>query len=108
MKVTQDQADAIGGCQQCTPASTPSVKGTSAPLASVVVADPSKADWIAIELVTPDGTPVPGEPFVLELPDGKTFTGKLDNLGRIRVEGVAPGNCKVSFPERDAKEWKKR
>jgi hypothetical protein len=22
------------------------------------------------------------------------------------VEGIAPGACKVSFPERDAREWK--
>jgi hypothetical protein len=107
MKISQDQADALGGCQECQPGGAPMTKGSSAALASVVSNDPSKPTWIAIELRTPDGAPVPGEPFVIELPDGKAITGKLDNLGKIRVEGVDPGNCKVSFPERDAKEWKK-
>ncbi len=107
MKIPQAQADALGGCQECQPASTPPVQSGSSPLPAVVVVDPDKPDWIVIELKTSTGAPVPREPFRLELPDGKPVVGKLDNLGRIRIEGVDPGTCKVSFPERDAKEWKK-
>lgn len=73
-----------------------------------MVVDPDKPDWIGISLVTPDGKPVPGEPFVVELADGKSVVGKLDNLGKVRLEGVDPGSCKVTFPERDAAEWKPR
>jgi hypothetical protein len=45
---------------------------------------------------------------VVELADGKSVFGKLDNLGKVRIEGVDPGSCKVTFPERDAAEWKPR
>jgi hypothetical protein len=31
----------------------------------------------------------------------------LDSEGRARVDGIDPGTCKVSFPDRDAKDWKK-
>lgn len=108
MRISQAQADALGGCRECEPATAPSVKGESEPLAAVIVADPSKPDWIGIALTERDGSPVAGEPFRVELADGRYITGKLDTLGKIRIEGVEPGSCTVSFPERDGKEWKKR
>jgi hypothetical protein len=108
MKIPQQQADALGGCQACQPATTPAIASQTAPLPSVMVVDPDKPDWIGISLVTPDGKPIPGEPFVVQLADGKTVVGKLDNLGKVRLEGVDPGSCKVTFPERDAAEWKPR
>ena len=108
MKISDSQAESLGGCQECQPATTPKVASGSATAASVTVVDPAKPDWLAIALVTPDGHPVPNEPFTIELPSGVKVVGKLDNLGKARIEGVDPGNCKVSFPERDAKEWKPR
>jgi type VI secretion system secreted protein VgrG len=108
MNVSSAQADALGGCRECEPARTPAVAGAGAPPPSVLVVDPSKPDWVGIELASAAGTPAAGESFVLELADGTSVTGKLDNLGRCRVEGVPPGNCKVTFPARDAKEWKAR
>ena len=108
MKISQQQADGLGGCQACKPATTAPISGQPAPPPSVLVVDPDKPDWIGISLTTPDGKPIAGEPFVVELVDGKSVVGKLDNLGKMRIEGVDPGTCKVSFPERDAKEWKAR
>ena len=108
MKIPANQAGALGGCQECQPATTPKVLGKSEPLPAVLTVDPNKPDWIGIELKTPQGDPVPKEAFLLELPDGKKVSGRLDNLGKVRVEGVDPGNCKVTFPDRDAREWKKR
>ena len=108
MNISQAQAEALGGCQPCQPASTAPAGSQAASPASVLVVDPDKPDWIGISLVTPDGQPIAGEPFVVELADGKSVFGKLDNLGKVRIEGVDPGSCKVSFPERDAKEWKPR
>ena len=108
MKISPQQAEALGGCQECRPAEAPRITGRATPLPSVVVADPSKPDWIGIELLGPDGAPVPAEPFLVELADGRQITGKLDNLGRVRIEGVTPGECTVTFPERDAREWRPR
>lgn len=108
MKLSPAQVEALGGCKECEPATTPKVASAAGGPPSVVVLDPTKADWLAIELLTPDGKPVPHEPYRVELPDGRSLFGKLDNLGRARIEGVNPGTCQVSFPERDAKEWKAR
>lgn len=108
MKIGDSQAETLGGCQECQPAAGAPVKGAPASAASVVTADPSRPDWIAIALVTPEGAPVPDEAYVITLADGKEIHGKLDNLGKVRIEGVDPGSCKVTFPERDAKEWRPR
>ncbi|PYS40769.1 MAG: hypothetical protein DMG14_09475 [Acidobacteria bacterium] len=66
-----------------------------------------KLSWVEIELVDGEGKPIPSEKYLLELPDGKKREGMLDSEGRARVDGIDPGTCKVSFPNRDAKDWKK-
>ena len=109
MKIPQAQADALGGCQECQPGKVPDPPkpGQDAPLPSVLVADPSKPDWIGLQLADRDGAPVAGERFVVTPSDGSPIRGTLDKQGRIRIEGVSPGSYSVTFPERDAKEWKK-
>ncbi|MEO8225885.1 MAG: hypothetical protein ABI637_00550 [Gemmatimonadota bacterium] len=108
MKISQQQADALGGCVECQPATTPAVASERAPIAAVVLADPVKPDWIGIELIDRSGAPLRGEPYLVTLADGHQIGGKLDNLGRVRIEGVDPGSCTVTFPERDRREWKPR
>jgi hypothetical protein len=107
MNVSNDQADALGGCTACQSAGT--TPATSAPPgpSPVVTADPDKRDWIGVELKTPDGKPLPNERFELKLGDGTIIGGRLDNLGKVRIEGIDPGNCTITFPDRDAREWKK-
>ena len=106
MNISQSQSDALGGCQECRAASTPATESERNPVASVLVVDPKKPDWIGIELTGRDGAPIPGEPFTLTVGDGAPVTGSLDARGRIRIEGVDPGSYKVTFPQLDAKEWK--
>lgn len=108
MKTFSDaQARALADepCQPCQPAAVHEPK--AAEPAAVVVADPSKPSWIVVEAVTADGGPAAGENYDIELPNGKHVTGALDKNGRIRVEGIDPGTCKVGFPKRDAQDWKK-
>jgi type VI secretion system secreted protein VgrG len=69
--------------------------------------DEKKRHWIEIELVDEDGKPVPGENYMITLPDGSTVaTGTTDEKGRARVEGIDPGQCKVTFPDLDKDAWK--
>jgi uncharacterized Zn-binding protein involved in type VI secretion len=73
--------------------------------ASTVTASPDKTHWISIELTDQDGKPVPDEMYHIELPDGSAVDGTLDSKGKARVDGIDPGNCKVTFPNLDRDMW---
>lgn len=61
--------------------------------------------WVAIELIDEEGKPVAGARYRLVLPDGSVREGQLDAKGTAHVEGIAPGQCKVSFPDLDPDAW---
>ena len=55
------------------------------------------------------GKPVPGEEYLITLPDGKTLApGTLNEKGLARVEGIEPGMCKITFPRLEKQAWKPR
>jgi hypothetical protein len=62
--------------------------------------------WIAIKLRDNEGKPVPGEAYRITLPDQTVAEGTLDSEGCARVEGIDPGQCDVTFPNRDRSGWK--
>lgn len=65
-----------------------------------------KKSWIGIEMVDMEDKPVSGMAYRITLPDGKTVAeGTLDDQGCARVEGMEPGNCKVTFPTLDQEAW---
>ena len=65
--------------------------------------------WVGIELVDDQDPqkPVPYAKYRIELPDGSTREGILDDKGRATLRGIDPGECQVSFPELHAPDWKK-
>jgi len=73
---------------------------------AITVGEPEpETTWIEIELVEPDGTPAANERYKLTLPDGSIKFGHLDQHGKARVERLQPGNCQVTFPDRDEQVW---
>jgi type VI secretion system secreted protein VgrG len=65
-----------------------------------------KKHWIEIQLNDEEGNPVPGEPYKVTLADGSTVAdGTLDDKGHARVENIDPGNCSITFPNRDQDHW---
>ena len=87
------------------PVGSPSSSCGSAPSQDTVVS-PDKKHWIAIELVDEQGHAVPYEDYRITLADGSVIEDRLDRKGRGRINGIDSGTCKVSFPNRDAKDWK--
>ncbi len=61
--------------------------------------------WVEIELLDPQGEPIPNEAYALTLPDGVIRTGRLNSRGTARVEGIPAGTCQVQFPGIDGREW---
>ena len=58
-----------------------------------------KKTFVAIELKDEDGLPKAGAKYRVTLPDGSVKEGFLDLEGKAKVEGVDPGNCKITFPD---------
>lgn len=70
--------------------------------------DPKKKSWIEIHMVDEAKKPVTGQPFRVTMSDGETVAeGCLDQNGLARIEGIDPGNCKVTFPRLDKDAWEK-
>ena len=70
-------------------------------------AQPEKTSWIVVRLVDEENQPVPGEKYRVTLSDGETVAqGTLDQNGFVRLEGIPPGSCKITFPNLDKEAWK--
>lgn len=108
MRIRNDQAEAFGPdpCVPCQGSGRTSGADVEPAPASVVQAGGSVNSWIVIELRDDHGRPVPQERYRVVLPDGKSVEGALDSRGRVRIEGFDPGSCRVTFPDRDAADWK--
>ena len=63
--------------------------------------------WIEIELVDEDDKPMPGEKYRVETPDGSVAEGTLNEQGVARIEGIDPGDCKITFPNLDQEAWER-
>jgi hypothetical protein len=72
----------------------------------VVCPCPERATWIEVRLVDEHDDPFPGERCRIRLPDSSTMEGFLDQEGKVRFEGIVPGQTVITFPDLDAKEWK--
>lgn len=61
--------------------------------------------WIEIVLLDDDGAPIGGEEYRVTLPDGAVRSGRLDDRGFARLDGIEAGVCDVTFPRIDGREW---
>ncbi len=61
--------------------------------------------WIEILLLDEENNPVPGETYQITLPDQSVASGTLDDKGLARVDGIDPGTCQITFPNRDQDAW---
>ena len=68
-----------------------------------------KKSWIKIKLVDEENKPVGGERYRVTLPDGNTIAeGTTDAKGKAHVTNIDPGNCKITFPAKDGRSWRKK
>lgn len=57
--------------------------------------------WIEVLALDENKEPLSEEPFKLVLPGGEVREGKLDKLGVLRLAELDPGECVLSFPQRE-------
>lgn len=67
---------------------------------------PCNPTWVEFQLLDEDNQPVPNVAYSIKLPDGSSMTGKLDGQGTVRFDRISAGQCQISFPAIDAKEWR--
>jgi hypothetical protein len=63
-------------------------------------------DDIEIAVVVDSGESLPGVRIELSLADGSMASGRTDDGGARRFEGVPAGDCTVTLPDFDPKFWK--
>ncbi len=68
----------------------------------------AKAAWIEIQMNDKGGFGVANTKFTLETPDGQIIHGVTDGNGLGRVEGIQPGNHKITFPDLPQDGFKKQ
>ena len=62
--------------------------------------------FVEFLFVDDDGKPVSDVPYVVKTADGKSFEGRSDSEGRVRVDGVSEGTCELELPGHHGAEWK--
>jgi hypothetical protein len=62
--------------------------------------------WVEFQLVDETGAPVSDVAYEITLPDGSAQTGRFGASGKLRFDDIDPGQCRIRFPEIDAKEWR--
>jgi hypothetical protein len=68
---------------------------------------PVKTTWIEIVLLYDDGSPAAGERCEVTTPSGDVKPLILDERGFVRIDGIDPGTCDITFPDIDAREWRR-
>jgi len=63
--------------------------------------------WVEMEVVDMEGNPVQGKRFLCALPDGSVQEGVLDRTGRVRFDGIDPGNCSFMLADQDRESWER-
>ncbi len=63
-------------------------------------------EFIYVRLVDAQGNPRANEAYEVTLPDGSIRSGRLDDGGNARIEGIPPGRCLWRFPDLHPDEWR--
>ena len=61
--------------------------------------------WIEVQLIDEADQPVAYEKYAITLPGGRVVEGRLNDAGLVRLEGIPPGICQVTFPKLDQDAW---
>ena len=62
--------------------------------------------WVEFEVVDDHGKPRANEPYRCMLPDGTIREGQTDSRGKVRFDGIDPGNCAFTLTRISPKRWK--
>ena len=64
-----------------------------------------KKSFLEFSVADEEGKPLAGHRYRLELPDESVAEGIVGMDGKVRIDGVEKGSCKISFPELDKSSW---
>ncbi len=66
----------------------------------------SEKTWIEIQLVDQNDHPVANQRYRLKITDNSYRDGTLPADGTVRVSGIDPGTCELTFLDLDGREWR--
>jgi Bacteriophage probable baseplate hub protein len=97
--------DGVGDVQAAMEAERPQPRPAPRPTPPPAPRPRPSTSWIEVRLVGEDGEPVAEVRYRLKLPDGSELEGTLGEDGLIRVDGIDPAECELTFPELDQDAW---
>ena len=56
-------------------------------------------DWIEIELIDSNGSPIVNAKYDILLPDGSELSGNLNSEGKAYIEDIPPGKFWINYPD---------
>jgi uncharacterized Zn-binding protein involved in type VI secretion len=62
--------------------------------------------WIEVEVIDLNGAPLPYRHVTVTDAGGTERTTFSDAKGMIRIDGITPGDCKITLPDLDQSSWK--
>jgi hypothetical protein len=89
------QATAVGVLEQSGRAADETFSSQPA-AADVAPCTRRDSTWIDIELLDPDGKPVPNRKVRLTFSDGRVVEGTTDAEGLFGLDGIDPGDCELA------------
>ena len=107
--LVQAAQDGVPFCEECARAAVRAVaEEVVDPVPAPAPLPPLEAEllpvllgWIEVQLLDEAGDPVPDERWQIVCADGSMHQGSTDARGRVRLEGIAPGICRLTWSGRD-------
>ena len=107
--LVQASQDGVPFCEECARAAAlAAAEEIVDPVPAPAALPPLEAEllpvllgWIEVQLLDEAGDPVPGEPWQIICADGSKHQGSTDARGRVRLDSIAPGVCRLTWPGRD-------
>ena len=86
-------------------AAEPTTSPSAEAPATTPVAAPLPDHWFEVRMVGVDGKPLGGERYIITDSTGLQHRGFLDDQGRVKLFGLAAGECELAFPDLDQDAW---
>ncbi|WP_316858005.1 type VI secretion system tip protein TssI/VgrG [uncultured Cohaesibacter sp.] len=75
------------------------------PAGAAPAPDPDETDWVEVQILDPQGNPVPGKHVYITGANDKQYSATTNADGLCRINAIAPGECTFDIDKLDKDLW---